>query len=849
RARGEGFSPTRTFPRGARDRRTVYFPGQAIRDWADLASAELMIVPSHYWVRNILPLESVDEENGVARTRYPGTYPLGRNGMRDRHAGWVENVLAVLDEPGEWMLDAREARLYYWPPEKDPPTDIAAPVLSELIRVEGHINYSGPVDEPVRGLKFQGLTFSEADRFCWHGRTGWGLQHDWERFDSPSAMVRLRGAEDCVVEDCHFVNSASSGLRLDLHCQGNRIVGNHLERLGGVGILMAGYGPGTKDVNRKNVIENNYIHDIGELFWGSPAIFAWQSGQNHIAHNHIHHVPYTAICATGRIHWQANDEGECARTIRWAEVDIDRNKPGRRLTWKQREPFLHSRGNIIERNNIHNVMWRCGDGNCIYVSGAGGGNIVRENYCHDSFGKYMNAGIRCDDDQHQTVIERNIIHRNRGFGEGIISKGENDIIGNVIADLRPHGRHRGYLVFPYGSPAGSIIRHNIFYSRQEEQIICHEGRARGDGPTPRLRDTEADRNVYFCTEDDQWGERHLETQRPLGIEQQSISADPRFAAPNMADFHFLAGSPAPALGIKEPIRIEMTGLRPRYQKRWIGRSIRTAIRPLGGTLRKPTTIHVSSVPEGAEIHYTLDGSKPTRHSTRYDGPFVLREPAVIRARAFADGGTDLVGAKATFSPPPPPITEDFEQAPVGSVAPKAETQIDRPPYTVLVSDATAASGNHSLRFVDGPGQEHAYNPHIFYRVKFTECTLRGRFSVYVDENTTLRYQWRDYQPSGYRQGPVVEIAGGKVRAGGRQLLSIPLERWVAFQVTSRIGKGTPNTFQLDVTLPDQDAPRRFHELQYADPMHEVDWLGFVSSGQKAAEFYIDDIHLRETNPE
>jgi len=560
RARGPGFSPTRSTDRNARDRQTVHFPANALRNWPVLRDAELVIIPMHFWVSNILPLESVDESAGVARTALPGTYPLGRNGMRDRDTAWVENVLDVLDEPGEWVLDTETARLYLWPPGERPGEDLLAPLLTELVRLEGRTDYDGPEDKPVENLVFRGLTFTHADRFPWHGRTGWGLQHDWERFDSPSAMLRLRGAEGCAVEDCHFANAGSTGIRLDLHCQGNRIAGNHVEHLGGVGILLAGYGPGTKDVNRQNQVVGNHVHHIGELYWGSPAIFAWQSGSGRIAQNHIHHTPYTGICVTGRISWDPSGAGECSRTVRWKEVGIDPAGPRKGLSWHERERFLHSRLNVVERNDIHDVMEVTGDGNCIYVSGAGGGNVVRENYCHECAGRYMNAAIRCDDDQHETTIERNIIHLTCGYGEGFISKGDNDIVGNIVADLRPHERHRGYLVFPYGSPKGSVIRHNVFYSCRAGQTVCYEGRARGDGPPPRLRDTDADCNLYFCTEDPAWGERHLAKQRAFGIETHSIAADPRFADPAKADFRFLPGSPALRLGIQQPISVDEIGL-------------------------------------------------------------------------------------------------------------------------------------------------------------------------------------------------------------------------------------------------------------------------------------------------
>ncbi|NLX99134.1 MAG: right-handed parallel beta-helix repeat-containing protein [Rhodopirellula sp.] len=693
RARGPGFSPTRAMDRGSRDHQTIHFTSQSLRSWPRLEEAELLIIPSHFWVSDILPLESVDEAAGTARAAVPGTYPLGKNGMTDRPTAWIENVFEALDEPGEWVLDSKQARLYLWPESGRPPeNEILVPTLAEIIRIEGKIDYDGPRDTPVKNLVFRGLTFTHGDRFSWHGQTGWGLQHDWERFDSPSAMLRLRGAEGCAVEDCRFTEAGSTGVRLDLHARENHIRGNRFDRLGGVGILLAGYGPGTKDVNRANQVTNNYVHDIGQLYWGSPAIFAWQSGENRIAQNHIHHIPYTGICVTGRISWDPGGVGECSRTVRWKEVGVDPAGPRKQLSWHQREPLLHSRNNRVERNEIHNAMEVTGDGNCIYVSGAGAGNVVREDYCHDCYGRYMNAVIRCDDDQHGTLIERNLLHRTRGYGEGIISKGENDILGNIIADLRPQDRHRGYLVFPYGSPKGSKIERNVFYSCCRRQIVCGEGSARGSEPAPRLSDTDADFNLYFCTEDPDWGKQHLNRQQPLGVETHSLSADPQFIAPALADFRFRLGSPALKLGIEQPIAIGDTGLETPYRQRWVGRRLSTVIESAGGVLRKPVRLVISCDLPQAEIHYTLDGSPPTLQSPVYRGPFAVDAPTVVRARAFAEGATDLVGAEVEFTPPPPPIVEDFEACRVGDPTPGATTSEGNAEMTARVTDEQAAAG-------------------------------------------------------------------------------------------------------------------------------------------------------------
>jgi lysophospholipase L1-like esterase len=570
RARGKAFTLVRRPDEEVEaDLLTFVFPKGAMRNWSDVRNAELVLIPKQVWISNILPIESVDEERCLGRVRVPSTYPLQPPvAMSYRPTAWIENSIALLDEPGEWVLDPEKCLLYFWPPEGVPGEWIVAPVLTELIRVEGEIDYEGPEDRPVRNIAFRGLTFTHGDRFPWHGRTGWGLQHDWERFDSPTALLRFRGAEDCVVEGCRFVNSGGTGVRLDLHCRGISIVGNRFEHLGGVGILLAGYGPGTKDVNKGNEITNNLIHDIGELYWGSPGIFAWQSGENIIAHNHIYNLPYTGICITGRIVWSSDHVEECSKTIRWWEMDTPKSRwtyAEREESWYERERYLHSRRNLVWRNDVHGVTRICGDGNCIYVSGAGEENRVVENFCHDTPGVRMNAAIRCDDDQHETLMERNIIFRNYDSrAEGFISKGKNHIIGNLIVDLRDIGRHRGYVVFYRGDPTGSIICRNVFYSRKRGQSIYWP--VNESGEPIKLGGTRADHNLYHCTDDPEWGERFLDRARRLGVEEHSISADPMFYNIDARDFRFKPDSPALKLGIGQPISIDEVGLEPRYRE-------------------------------------------------------------------------------------------------------------------------------------------------------------------------------------------------------------------------------------------------------------------------------------------
>jgi len=207
-----------------------------------------------------------------------------------------------------------------------------APVLSELIRVEGQIDIEAEQDIPVRNLQFHGLTFMHGERYQVHENDA-GLQHDWDMFDKGNALVRFRGTEACAIRSCRFLHSGSGAIRVDLHGQKNELSSNVIEYMGGGGILLCGYGPGTKDVNKHNLVINNHIHHVGRIYSHAPPIMIWQSGNNRIANNLIHNTPYTGIIVSGFMeHFFARAPNrELTRTVRWHEVGGSR----RTISWQQ----------------------------------------------------------------------------------------------------------------------------------------------------------------------------------------------------------------------------------------------------------------------------------------------------------------------------------------------------------------------------------------------------------------------------------------------------------------------------------------------------------------------------------
>lgn len=66
------------------------------------------------------------------------------------------------------------------------------------------------------------------------------------------------------------------------------------------------------------------------------------------------------------------------------------------------------------------------------------------------------------------------------------------------------------------------------------------------------------------------------------------------------------------------------------------------VHPYKGVVPAGKKVSITSDVYGAEIYYTLDGSKPTGNSTKYEGPFELDGPARIQSVAVKNGNYSRV---------------------------------------------------------------------------------------------------------------------------------------------------------------------------------------------------------------
>ncbi len=539
--------------------RRVPFPVGMLRDHPNMQDIELRFTPVP-WSMNVLPLAAVDETRGVATLAVEATAPVS---SKNKWGIRVENAIDHLDRPGRWVVNTLERKIYYWPEGDTPGDSVVAPCLQELIRIEGEIDYDGPVDQPVRGLCLDGLTFMHGERDQnTDGYKGWGIQHDWEMFDKATALVRFRGAEDCAVLACRFTSTSGTALRLDLHCQRISVKRNLVDDVGHMGVLLCGYGPGTKDVNHGNEITNNLIHHCGQEIWHGHAVFVWQSGSNRIAHNRIHHSARKAIGLCGVrvpiIQNRKHTFDEASRTVRWHEIDKVVAAEGD--NFDRFMPFRHTRDNVVEKNEVSRVLEKLGDGSAINASGTGEGNIIRGNFIHHIRTYNASSVLRVDDWQRGTLFRDNIVYMSNVGA--ITRKNLNHIENNIFIDVSTQACVR-FASYPDEAPAfGSHIQRNIFYESGESAVFYTTAYLVSPGAC-RPRDCAADYNLFFCAGNPDASRDQLSELREEGIEQNSVVADPLFVDIARGDFSLRPDSPALALGF-EPIDIAGVGLREDY---------------------------------------------------------------------------------------------------------------------------------------------------------------------------------------------------------------------------------------------------------------------------------------------
>ena len=221
----------------------------------------------------------------------------------------------------------------------------------------------------------------------------------------------------------------------------------------------------------------------------------------------------------------------------------------------------------------------------------------------------------------------------------------------------------------------------------------------------------------------------------------------------------------------------------------------------------------------------------------------------ISGRPKGPGRSAVRDVPRAFPPPPPPlpprpISEGFETHAPGDKPRNVTLSEEGGEAVIRVTDEQAATGRHSLKFVDTPGQKANYNPHLWYTPSFRQVALEAGFSLRMGAGARFYHEWRDTGIP-YRVGPSISVEpDGTMKASGRELTRIPLDTWVRVEIACSL-KGTGRgRYTVRLLLPGRTAALTFADIPCDRNLTELQWFGFVADGNGPGVFYLDDIVLK-----
>lgn len=392
-------------------------------DWRNADDIEFCYVV--VWAHTRCKIKSIKRQDGRARITMLQPHfanakaKEGVNIATPKHVDrvWIENALELLDEPGEWYLDRSAKIVYYMPrPGEDMnKAEVIVPAVEVLVELQGTL------DEPVKNICFQGITFAYGSWLLpskigfvdlqanfvldwkkpYHRSSGLTAEHN-QALKSPSNII-CHAAKSIVFERCTFTHLGGGGIDIECGSQDNRIVGCTFCDISGSAIQVGDvlkddhHPDDLRKIVKNNSIVNSLIRDCGVEYWGSVGVFAGYTEGTLIAHNEIRDLPYSGIS----VGWG------------WGEEDAGGGNPKYQQPFKYDTPTTAKR-NRIEYNHIHRTMSKTDDGAAIYTLGIQPGSVIRGNYIHDcknhTSKRGWSQGIYLDEGSGGIEITRNVVY-------------------------------------------------------------------------------------------------------------------------------------------------------------------------------------------------------------------------------------------------------------------------------------------------------------------------------------------------------------------------------------------------------------------------------------------------------
>ena len=485
----------------------------------------------HYWVDEHSRIASYDPVS--RKVAFDGRTRMTISEKKNNAATmayYIENLAEAFKNPGEWYLDRTDGKLYYIPLDGETPENLVvyAPVLDRLIEITGLAEEG----KRMKGIRFRNIDFAytKGDFRLMSTRTlddgtvvPEAIIADGQCAPALHGVINLTQTEGCAFEDCTFYGIGSHAVRFYEGCTDGRVTGCHVRSSAGGGVSIGGGDCGSGPLMHTDhiTVSDCIFEELGLRYFSASGVLIMHASSCEVSHNTIRHLYYSGVC----VGW------------RWGYADTP----------------CHD--NLVLKNHI----WDLGRGilsdmGGVYTLGAQPGTRVEGNLIHDVKSRdYGGWGLYTDE------------------GSAYISMADN-ICYNCSSNC--YHQHYGYMNTLYNNVFVSAGEQLLRITRREaqESLVLSGNIFVTDGDVPVYGNTSSAalascRNLVWSTK----GHAKMlefegnalslsDLQTKLGMETDSVEANPRFRNPAAHDYTLRADSPARKLGIHS---IDMSDVGPR----------------------------------------------------------------------------------------------------------------------------------------------------------------------------------------------------------------------------------------------------------------------------------------------
>ncbi len=334
---------------------------------------------------------------------------------------WYENALEFVDSPGEWYLDENANIVYYCPYSHQTPEN----TVISYGRLENIITLNGTTENHIKNVRIDGITFTGTD---WTYPSKAGFVDVQANSIAPADLAankdsqyrlnlkkqKLSGAihayycDDIVIENCHFEGISANAVVFQEGGKNITVTKNTFVDIGSTAIEIGSdyYRARNTDMYHVNVdINNNFIENVANYYYGGVGILAYYVDGMNISHNHIKNSSYSAISVNWG--WGLGDVVEQARNYKICNNRVENFMSRLRDGGGIYTPCVMNGENIIEGNYIigNAVSYDPKSGSsAIYHDGASKNWIDRKNVIEDITNPFSLQSVKGQEASNITMI-------------------------------------------------------------------------------------------------------------------------------------------------------------------------------------------------------------------------------------------------------------------------------------------------------------------------------------------------------------------------------------------------------------------------------------------------------------